>query len=97
MIRSGVKMKKRGREKFKGEQQLQAPEGTNAIMTVYDMAQYLSCHPSTVYRLLKRGDIPAFHLGSDWRFSARSIDRWIVGRQVAADEGNGAAMSNPKD
>jgi len=26
--------------------------------------------------LLKRGELPAIKLGSDWRFSLEAIDRW---------------------
>jgi excisionase family DNA binding protein len=33
-------------------------------------------HPSTIYRLLRHNQIPAFHMGSDWRFNIESIDRW---------------------
>jgi hypothetical protein len=28
--------------------------------------------------LLKRGDLPGFKLGSDWRFNLEAIDRWRV-------------------
>jgi excisionase family DNA binding protein len=31
---------------------------------------------STVYRLLKRNELPAFRVGSDWRFNVEAIDRW---------------------
>jgi len=41
------------------------------------LARYLRCHPSTIYRLLKRGQIPAFKIGSDWRFQKSVIDRWL--------------------
>ncbi len=47
------------------------------IMTLADVAAYLRCHPSSIYRLLKRGEIPAFRIGSDWRFRRADIDRWI--------------------
>ncbi len=47
------------------------------IMTVAELATYLKCHPSTIYRHLKLGSIPAFKLGKDWRFKQESIDRWI--------------------
>ena len=33
-------------------------------------------HPSTIYHLLRRGKLPAFKVGSDWRFSREAIDRW---------------------
>jgi len=48
------------------------------IMTVEDVAEYLQVHPSTIYRLLKRKRIPAFKLGSDWRFNRESIDHWRI-------------------
>ncbi len=47
------------------------------IMTVADVARYLRCHPSSIYRLLKQRQIPAFRLGTDWRFRRSDIDRWI--------------------
>jgi len=33
-------------------------------------------HPTTIYRLLSRKQIPAFHIGSDWRFDSNAIERW---------------------
>ncbi|HEY2524196.1 MAG TPA: helix-turn-helix domain-containing protein [Candidatus Binataceae bacterium] len=46
------------------------------VMTVQDVSAYLRVHPSTVYRLLKRNELPAFRVGSDWRFNIEAIDRW---------------------
>jgi excisionase family DNA binding protein len=46
------------------------------IMTVKELADYLRVHPSTIYRLLKEKHIPAFKVGSDWRFNREAIDRW---------------------
>ena len=48
------------------------------VMTVREVSAYLRVHPSTIYRLVKRNQIPAFHVGSDWRFNVESIDRWIL-------------------
>jgi excisionase family DNA binding protein len=53
---------------------LQPP--TPKVMTVEEVSQYLHIHPSTLYRLLKRGEIPAFRIGSDWRFNIEAIDVW---------------------
>lgn len=33
-----------------------------AVMTVREVAAYLRVHPSTIYRLLKRGQIPGFRM-----------------------------------
>ena len=48
------------------------------LVTVRELSNYLRVHPSTIYRLLKRGDLPALKLGSDWRFNLEAIDRWRV-------------------
>jgi excisionase family DNA binding protein len=47
------------------------------VMTLDEVADFLHVHPSTVYRLLKGRSIPAFKVGSDWRFNQESIERWI--------------------
>ncbi len=46
------------------------------VLTLEEVAQYLRVHPTTIYRLLKKQQIPAFKVGSDWRFNLASIDRW---------------------
>lgn len=46
------------------------------VLTVQNVAQYLRLSSSTVYRLLKGKELPAFKIGSEWRFNLESIDRW---------------------
>jgi len=46
------------------------------ILTVKDLASYMRCHQSTIYRLAKHGEIPGFRLGGAWRFRISDIDRW---------------------
>ena len=29
-----------------------------------------------VYRMLKKNQLPAFRVGSDWRFAVEAIDKW---------------------
>ncbi len=59
---------------------LQYP-GPQKVMTVREVSAYLHVHPSTIYRLVKRNQIPAFHIGSDWRFNIEAIDHWILQQQ----------------
>ena len=47
------------------------------LMTVEEVAQYLRVTEKTVYRLLKRGRIPATKVGRQWRFDKTSIDEWL--------------------
>jgi excisionase family DNA binding protein len=53
------------------------------VLTLEELASYLRVHPSTVYRMLKKRQIPAFKVGSDWRFNLESIDHWLA----AAEQG----------
>lgn len=48
------------------------------VMTVDDLAAYLRVHKSTIYRLLKYDNFPAFKIGSDWRFIKSSVDEWMI-------------------
>jgi len=57
------------------------------IMTLQDAAEYLNCHPVTVHRLLARGELRAFRLGSGWRFRREDIDTWIAEYEVKPDQG----------
>jgi excisionase family DNA binding protein len=59
--------------------------GPTYVMTVREVSAYLKVHPSTVYRLLKRNQIPAFHMGSDWRFNVESIDHWRLQQREPGD------------
>ena len=52
------------------------------VLTVEEAAEFLKVHPSTIYRLLKSRTIPAFKIGSDWRFNQESIQRWIEERET---------------
>ncbi|MCK4883137.1 MAG: helix-turn-helix domain-containing protein [Candidatus Omnitrophica bacterium] len=47
------------------------------VMNIKQVADYLGVHTSTIYKYAQRGTIPAFKIGSDWRFSAKHIDLWI--------------------
>ena len=47
------------------------------IMTLDEVAAYLRCSPSTIYRLLKSGELKGFKVGA-WRFSRSMLDAWMV-------------------
>jgi excisionase family DNA binding protein len=56
------------------------------VMTVGEVSEYLHVHPSTIYRLIKRRKIPAFRIGSDWRFNVETIDKWRAEMEGGAAE-----------
>lgn len=47
------------------------------IMTVDEVAKYLSLHPLTVRRLARDGEIPAFKIGRQWRVKKALLEQWI--------------------
>jgi excisionase family DNA binding protein len=47
------------------------------VLTVAELAVVLHCHKSTVYRMLRAHQLPAFKIGSEWRFHRDSIAEWL--------------------
>ncbi len=50
------------------------------VLTVAEVANFLKVHPNTVYRLARKGRIPAFKMGTDWRFHRDAIVTWTQKR-----------------
>jgi excisionase family DNA binding protein len=60
---------------------------SRAILTVSEVSKYLRIHRTTLYRLLKTRQVPAFKIGNDWRISAEAMDSWLTemeGRETRA-------------
>ena len=55
------------------------PERTQ-IMTPKEAAKYLGFHLVTIYRLLKKQEIPATKIGGQWRFKKDVLDAWLLDR-----------------
>ena len=47
------------------------------ILTTKEVAEYLNIHPLTVHRYAREGKIPAFKIGTDWRFHKKYLEKWI--------------------
>ncbi|GAB3025314.1 methylation-associated defense system helix-turn-helix domain-containing protein MAD1 [Bowmanella dokdonensis] len=54
----------------------------NEILTLDEVATYLKAGKRTVYRLAAAKKIPAFKVGSTWRFSRVEIDNWIKQQSI---------------
>lgn len=71
---------------------------TPRILTAKEVADYLRCHISTVYRLAKTGKLPGFRLGADWRFREDALQNWL---DVELNSGNSGTLSelgiNPQE
>jgi excisionase family DNA binding protein len=49
---------------------------TARVLKPHEVAARLNISVKTVYRLLKKGKLPAFRIGADWRFNVEQIDLW---------------------
>ena len=50
---------------------------TSSVMTIEEVAEYLKMKVVTIYKHAQEGKIPAFKVGSKWRFKKETIDEWI--------------------
>lgn len=58
-------------------------EDVNAdMMSLPRIAKYLGVAERTVYLWAQQGKVPAFKLGSSWRFRKTEIDAWIETRRT---------------
>lgn len=47
------------------------------VMKVRDVAALLKVGEKTIYSMAQKGELPAFKVRGQWRFSRRDIDSWI--------------------
>jgi len=65
------------------------------IMTAKEVAEYLNIHPLTVHKHAREGKIPAFKIGTDWRFHRKYIERWIKEKSAYNLQGRERRKSAP--
>jgi excisionase family DNA binding protein len=71
-------------------------EDGDHIMTIEEVARYLSLHELTVRRLAREGEIPAFKIGRQWRVKKDLLDRWIERKTMRnIGEGDSAWPEGP--
>jgi len=47
------------------------------LLTLEELAKYLKISKHTLYKMLEKGEIPAFKIANQWRFKKSDIDKWI--------------------
>jgi excisionase family DNA binding protein len=51
---------------------------SDEVLTIKEVAQLLKVGEKTVYSMAQTGELPAFKVRGQWRFSRKDIDAWIV-------------------
>jgi len=49
------------------------------FLTTKEVAEYLRVDMYTIYRLVTQKKLPAFKIGSQWRYKRSLLERWIKG------------------
>jgi excisionase family DNA binding protein len=63
-------------------------EKPNDVLTIRKLPAHLKIPRSTVYKLVRDGNIPTQEIGRHWRFRKGGIDRWLdETRSNEADSG----------
>jgi excisionase family DNA binding protein len=52
----------------------------HALLRVGELAGLLHVSPGTVYRLVRRGELPGVRVGGQWRFRREDCEGWLDGR-----------------
>jgi len=64
------------------------------LLTLENVAEYLHVHRSTIYRMIRRNQLPAFKFGAEWRFNPESIERWRADGEQKVHGAGGIPRSN---
>jgi excisionase family DNA binding protein len=54
---------------------------SQSVLNIREAAEFLRAHEQTIRRLARRGEIPAFKVGADWRFHEAALVRWLEEQQ----------------
>jgi excisionase family DNA binding protein len=57
-------------------------------LTIDQVAELLKVSGKTIRRLVRRGEIPGFKVGGQWRIKRGDIDEWVAEQKRTA-HGNG--------
>ena len=63
--------------------QVQAPE---PLMTVDEVAAWLSKNPNHVRNMARAGQLPAFRIGETWRFSRSALEEWLAANEWTPED-----------
>lgn len=50
---------------------------SDEVLTIRNLATLLKVGEKTIYKMAQSGELPAFKVRGQWRFSRKDIDAWI--------------------
>ena len=56
------------------------------IIKLKDVVALLKVSEKTVYSMAKSGELPAFKVRGQWRFSKKDLDEWIEKQKISSQD-----------
>jgi excisionase family DNA binding protein len=56
------------------------------ILTIRQVAQLLKLAERTIYRLVRRGELPGRKIANKWRFDQAQVTAWVRGEMLSKQE-----------
>jgi len=53
------------------------PSEETAVLTLEEVAGYLRLSKKTIYKMARKGELPAFKAGNHWRLTRPELEEWI--------------------
>ncbi len=54
----------------------------NDVLNTKEAAAFLGAHIETIRRLARRGEIPAYKIGKDWRYRKKALLEWVESQSM---------------
>jgi excisionase family DNA binding protein len=48
------------------------------LLTPKEVCKMLHIHQATLYKLIRKGKLPSFKIGGDWRFRTDLLESWMA-------------------
>jgi excisionase family DNA binding protein len=62
------------------------PMAIDRDLTVKEVSELLQISEATVYKMIRKGKIPSFQIGIEWRFRKERIVRWMAEHSLPSRE-----------
>lgn len=69
----------------------------NTVLTVKEVAALLRVDEKTVYRLVKKRELPGFKVSGAWRFKRADIESWLSNRRRPSHEHTDASTRKQRE
>lgn len=67
---------------------------TRELLTFEEARRFLRLHRGTLYKLIRKGDLPAFRVGKQWRIDKDELIDWLRKQQVNNNKEKKEVMAN---